>query len=246
MTVYIFYRGLKNTLNMLIVFIKSVITFFLVFLVIRLMGKRQLGEMQPFELVITLIIAEVACIPMNDPYIPFYYGLVPIVTLAFLDIFFSFVARKSIVTRRLLSGKSVIVIDKDGINYDNLIKLNININDLLEAVRSSGYADLNEIEYAILETNGKICVIEKWSDPTVETPVLLPSALLIDGKWNENGLKLAGADKQTLIDMLHQNNIDKLSEVLYMDVRQDGTVYVSPKHKKYFTQKINITGGQNW
>ena len=69
---------------MLLVFIKSVITFFLVFFVIRLMGKRQLGEMQPFELVITLIIAEVACIPMNDPYIPIYYGIIPIITLTFL------------------------------------------------------------------------------------------------------------------------------------------------------------------
>ena len=77
---------------MLLVFIKSVVTFVLIFFVVRLMGKRQLGEMQPFELVITLIIAEVACIPMNDPYIPFYYGVVPIVTLSFLQILFSFLS----------------------------------------------------------------------------------------------------------------------------------------------------------
>ena len=72
---------------MLVVFIKSIITFFLVLLVVRLMGKRQLGEMQPFELVITFIIAEVACIPMNDPYIPFYYGIIPILTLGLLHLF---------------------------------------------------------------------------------------------------------------------------------------------------------------
>ena len=83
------------------------------------MGKRQLGEMQPFELVITLIIAEVACIPMNDPYIPFYAGLVPIVTLAFLQIVISTIARKSLIARRLISGSSVIVVDKNGINYGN-------------------------------------------------------------------------------------------------------------------------------
>ena len=120
---------------MLIVLIKSVITFVIVFFFIRLMGKRQLGEMQPLELVITLIIAEVACIPMNDPYIPFYSGVIPIVTLAFLHIVFSFVSRKSMAVRKLLSGSSVIAIDKDGINYKNLRKMNINVNDLIEAVR---------------------------------------------------------------------------------------------------------------
>ena len=146
---------------MLVVFFKSIIVFFIVFVVVRLMGKRQLGEMQPFELVITLIIAEVACIPMNDPYIPFYAGIVPIVTLAFLQIIISTIARKSLVARRLISGSSVIVIDKEGINYGNLKKLNINVNDLIEAARSGGYMDLMDIAYAIFETNGNLCVIEK-------------------------------------------------------------------------------------
>lgn len=81
---------------MLVVLLKSIITFFLVWYIVRLMGKRQLGEMQPFELVITLIIAEVACIPMNDPYIPFYAGVVPIVTLGFLQVLISTIARKSL------------------------------------------------------------------------------------------------------------------------------------------------------
>ena len=125
-------------------------------------------------------------------------------------------------------------------------KLNLNVNDLLEAIRSSGYADLNEIEYAILETNGKLCVVEKWSDPTIETPVLLPSALMIDGKWNEDGMELAGADKKTVTEMLARHGITKLSDILYMDVRQNGTVYVSPKYEKCFTDTIEIKGGNNW
>ena len=80
---------------MLIIFIRAVVIFLTLLVVLRMMGKRQIGEMQPFELVITLIIAEVACIPMNDPYIPFYYGIVPIVTLSFLQILFSFLSEKS-------------------------------------------------------------------------------------------------------------------------------------------------------
>lgn len=231
---------------MLVVFIKSVITFVLVFFFVRLMGKRQLGEMQPLELVITLIIAEVACIPMNDPYIPFYNGVIPIVTLAFLHIVFSYISRKSMTVRRLLSGRSIIAIDKNGINYENLQKMNVNINDLIEAVRSSGYSDLKDIEYAIFETNGKLCVIEKPSDPNKPTPALLPIALLIDGKWVEENLQLSGLTKPQITKALNKNSVHAVKDVLYADVRQDGTLYVSPKKAACFTENVPLRGGQNW
>ena len=151
---------------MFVVFLKSIITFLVVFFVIRLMGKRQIGEMQPFELVITLIIAEVACIPMNDPYIPLYYGFIPILTLATLHIVLSFISRKSIKVRKMLSGNSLIVIDKNGINYQNMQKMNMNIDDLVEAARTAGYVDFSQIAYAIFETNGQLCVVERSSSPS--------------------------------------------------------------------------------
>ena len=231
---------------MLVVFIKSLITFFLVLIVVRLMCKRQLGEMQPFELVITFIIAEVACIPMNDPYIPFYYGIVPIITLGVLHLVLSVLARKSILARKIISGRSVIAIDKNGINYENLKKMNVNANDLIEAVRSSGYMDFADIEYAIFETNGKVCVVEKECDPTQPKPAYLPLSLLIDGKFDKENLELAGASEQKIIEVFLKNGIKNPKDVLYTDVRQDGTLYVSPKYKKCFTQKISIKGGENW
>lgn len=230
---------------MLVVFLKSIITFFIVLLVVRLMGKRQLGEMQPFELVITLIIAEVACIPMNDPYIPFYAGLVPIVTLAFLQIVLSTIARKSLWMRRILSGSSIIAIDKNGINYENLKKMNININDLIEAARSSGYMDFNEIAYAIFETNGNLCVIEKPSDPTKLTPPVFPLTLMVDGEWEEANLKLCEVTKPEVTAVIKKSGIKNLKDVLYMDVRQDGTVYLAPKYGKYVTTTLNVKG-ENW
>ena len=210
------------------------------------MGKRQLGEMQPFELVITFIIAEVACIPMNDPYIPFYYGIVPIITLGVLHLVLSVLARKSILARKIISGRSVIAIDKNGINYENLKKMNVNVNDLIEAVRSSGYMDFADIEYAIFETNGKVCVVEKECDPTQPKPAYLPLSLLVDGKFDKENLELAGASKQKIIEVFLKNGIKNPKDVLYTDVRQDGTLYVSPKYKKCFTQKISIKGGENW
>lgn len=227
---------------MLVVFIKSVIIFFVVLISIRLMGKRQLGEMQPVELVITLVVAEIACIPINDPYIPFYSGIVPIITLTFLHITLSFISRKSLTARRIMSGRSMIVIDKGGVNYGNLKKLNINMNDLIEAIRTSGYLDINEIEYAIIETNGNMCVVEKEKDPTQPTPALLPIALLIDGKWNEDNLNAAGLTTQSIMKILKTHNIKNVKDVLYVDVRQDGTLYVSPKYDKFFTANIKLKG----
>lgn len=230
---------------MLVVFFKSVITFFLVLLVVRVMGKRQLGEMQPFELVITLIIAEVACIPMNDPFIPFYYGVVPIVTLAFLQVLLSTLARKSLTIRKLISGKSVIVIDKDGINYKNLKKLNININDLIEAARSDGYTDFNDIAYAIFETNGKLFVIEKTVDPTKPKPALLPLALVIDGSFVKENLQVCGLTERDITCFIKSNGVKNLKEVLYLDVRQDGTAFLAPKKSKCVTTKLKIEG-EKW
>ncbi len=98
---------------------------------------------------------------MNDPYIPLYYGLIPILTLATLHIVLSLIMRKSIKMRKIMSGSSVIVIDKAGINYDNLKKMNMNMDDLIEAVRTAGYVDFSQIAYAIFETNGQLCVVEK-------------------------------------------------------------------------------------
>ena len=240
---------------MFVVFLKSVITFIVVFFVIRLMGKRQLGEMQPFELVITLIIAEVACIPMNDPYIPIYYGLIPIFTLATLHILLSLLSRKSIKARKVLSGSSVIVIDKSGINYANMKKMNMNVDDLIEAVRTAGYVDFSQIAYAIFETNGQLCVVEKeqqqqgqqqvQSENGEQPQTLLPLELVIDGKYIEQNLSLSGTEKSEVERVLSDNGL-RLSDLLYADVRQDGNAYFSPKRKPAFCSKLAISGGQNW
>ena len=231
---------------MLIVFIKSLIIFVVVVVAVRIMGKRTISEMQPSELVITLIIAEVACIPINDPYIPFYSGLIPIVTLAFLEVLLSFVARKSLWARHVMTGRAIIVIDKNGINYENLKKMNMNIHDLIETVHSSGYMDINEIEYAIIETNGKMSVVERMTDPTKPTPALLPIMLIVDGKINRENLFMAGTSEAIINVALRKHGLKGTKDVLYADVRQDGSMYVSPKKGKYFVAKIAVSKGGSW
>ncbi len=227
---------------MLILFIKSTVIFIVVLIAVRLMGKRTLSEMQPFELVITLVIAEVACIPINDPYIPFYSSIIPVITLTFLQIILSFIARKSLWARRMMTGRAMIVIDKDGINMENLKKMNMNVHDLMEMVHTSGYMDINEIEYAIIETNGKMSVVERMTDPIKPTPALLPIILAVDGKWNDDNLSRAGTNTNAVSIALRKNGLKGVKEVLYADVRQDGTMYVSPKKGKYFTAKVAVGG----
>ena len=180
----------------------------LVFFVIRLMGKRQIGEMQPFEFVITLILAEVACLPMNDAAIPLYYGIVPVVTLAFLDIAITFIGRKSNAFRRIADGRSVLVIDGNGIVRENLAKMNMNVDDVVMSCRSCGYPDLSAVRYAVVEPNGKFSVIPKTSDPTKPKPDDLPLPLVRDGKKDEKNLKEYG------ITQAHINKA--LYTVLYM------------------------------
>ncbi len=230
---------------MLIVFLKSIITFFLVFFIVRLMGKRELGEMQPFELVITLIIAEVACIPMNDPYIPLYAGIVPVVTLAFLQIVFSFLSRKFLFVRKVVSGTSVIVFDTNGIHYQNLAKLNMNVNDLIAALRSNGTADIMDVAYAIIETNGKISVIQKTKSAETSR-VLLPIPIVVNGKWEEENLSLSGVEKVNLLNAFREGDAKDETQVVYADIRQDGTCYVSVRSGKDFSFSTQITGGNNW
>ncbi|MBR1985264.1 MAG: DUF421 domain-containing protein, partial [Clostridia bacterium] len=116
------------------------------------MGKRQLGQMQPFELVLTLIIADLATIPMAEISIPVLHGIVPVITLVILHFFITFICQKSNFFDKAINGQPAIVIDQNGINYKVLKKLQITIEDLFESIRGSNYSSLDQIGYAIVET----------------------------------------------------------------------------------------------
>jgi len=150
---------------MLLIFIRTSIIFLIMFTIMRLMGKRQIGEMQPFEFVITLLIADLACIPMADVSIPLIYGITAIITLFIIHQLFALLGKKSIIMNRLLSSRPSIVIDSQGVNFDVLKKLNISIDELQENLRNKGYSNFDEVEYVIVETNGKFSILEKSSAP---------------------------------------------------------------------------------
>lgn len=229
---------------MLVVFFKSVIIFFMVFIVVRIMGKRELGQMQPYELVITLIIAEVACLPMNDPSIPLYFSFIPITTLAFLEILLAYLSKKNKFIRKLTDGEAVLVFDKDGINAKKLSKLNMSASDLVEAVRASGVVDIMSVAYVIVETNGKLCVVENQDNQNSQ--VFLPVSIITDGKYNEDNLQKIGVEKVNILSFLKSNGITSLKQILYADIRQDGTIYLGLNSVKDISGKIEIAGGKDW
>ena len=144
---------------MLVLFIRVQIIYFVVLLFLRIMGKRQIGEMQPYELVITLIIADLATVPMSDANIPLLNGILPLAILVILHYSITMLTRKSIFLRKLISGQPVVIISPDGINYQALKKLNMNLHDLQESLRQCNYFDFEQIRYAIIETNGKMSII---------------------------------------------------------------------------------------
>lgn len=230
---------------MLVVFIKCIIIFLLVFITVRLMGKRELGQMQPHELVITLIIAEVACLPMNDPSIPLYFCIVPVFTLAFLEIILAYLSKKSTFIRKLTVGDAVLVYDKNGVNIKNLSKLNMSVSDLVEALRSSGTSDILDVTYIIVETNGKLCVINN-NENQDDKNVFLPLSIIVNGKFNEENMAKSGVEKVNILDLLKSNKINSVKEVLYADVRQDGTVYIAVANRSDIKGNIQLKEGISW
>ncbi len=148
---------------MFIVLIRTIFLYFLVILVMRLMGKRQIGELQPYEFVITIMISDLAALPMQDTRLPLILGIIPILTLLFIKTILTQLQLKSQFTRKILEGEPCILVCKGKINYKALKKQQINLDELMEELRLAGYFDLNEIEYAILENNGQLSFLTSQS-----------------------------------------------------------------------------------
>ena len=157
----------------------------------RLMGKRQLGELQPFELAITLVASELVCIPMGDATIPIIYGIIPVFSLFLIHIIITKLATKSVRFRKFLNGKPVILIEKGNILPDVLKELNMNIDDIMEALRGTGYFNPSEVEYAILETNGSLTVLPKSESKPLSPedvglqlpPATIPITVIMEGEF---------------------------------------------------------------
>ncbi len=228
----------KHIKRMLIIFIRAVITFSTLLIVLRLMGKRQIGEMQPFELVITLLIAELACIPMADVSVPLIYGIAAIVAMFVLHQLISVAEQLSQPFKKIVSGKPALVLTKKGIDFRELKKNNMGVEDLIESMRSAGYFSLAELDYAIFESNGKLSAMEKEekSEKTGSLPVLL----IGDGKLNEKNRALAGIDYNDIFAMLKKHNVPSVRKTGVMTVDGKGEIYLQAFGKEAVTDRFSF------
>ncbi|MBR1676757.1 MAG: DUF421 domain-containing protein [Clostridia bacterium] len=228
---------------MIIVFIRSVIIFIVLLIVMRLMGKRQIGEMQPFEFVITLLIAELACIPMADISIPLIYGIVAILAVFILHQLFSFVEQIDRKAKKVISGKPSIVLNKDGVDFVELKRNNLDVEDLIESMRSAGYFCLDDLDYAIYESNGKLSAKEK--EDFCDKKPSLPIIIIADGKIIDDNTKRIGFNENKINMILKAKKISELKKVGVMTVDGDGKVYLQEENKRYMTFNVDL-GGIKW
>ena len=224
---------------MLTIIVRSLIIYLIVLLVFRLMGKRQLGQMQPFALVLTLIIADLATIPMAEVSVPVLHGVVPLLTLVVLHFVLTLISRSSHFISKIISGKPIIIVNPKGIDYKAMKKLNLSTDDIFEALRGSGYFNISQVQYAIMETNGKVSVMPKSEYAPVTNGDLkngaengfLPIVLVSEGKILKDNIALADVTEQE-IDMMIESCNNKKSltkDVLLLTLDRAGQGYLQMK-----------------
>jgi len=230
---------------MLVGIVRTIILYLIIVLVLRLMGKRQIGQLQPFELVIILMISELAAIPSQDTGIPLIAGLLPVLVLLLLGVTISQISLKSEKARAVICGTPTVLIDKGYILEDQLRKLRYNLSDLLEQLRVKNVPDIADVEYAILETNGQLSVIPKSMKRPVNpedlklqiAPEALPYTLIMDGVPQEKSFPKANVTMAWLEKELRKANIDDYKKVLIASVDAHGKLFVQAKANKNKNKK---------
>jgi uncharacterized membrane protein YcaP (DUF421 family) len=210
--------------------------------------------MQPFELVITLIIADLATIPMAETALPLLQGIIPLLTLVCIHYLICMLSRKSLTFRKLFNGKPIILLDPNGINYENLKKVNMNFNDLMEGIHTAGYFNLEELLYVILQTNGSMTVVNRSAFSPVTANDLqikkenasLPIILITKGKIMKENMRLAKIDEKFIKANLDKAGIKNIKDVIILTLDNNGKIYVQEKNKPFKSFDSNYNKGGQW
>ena len=208
---------------MLLCLLRAGILYGILLLIIRLMGKRQLGEMEPSELVVAMLLADLAAVPMQDLGIPLLAGIVPILAILALELLCSVLTYHSITLRKILCGKPVILIDQGKLLQSSLKKTRLTPDELIEQLREKGIVDLSTVKFAILETNGQISAIKY--DNIRDGPEL-PITLVSNGKLLRENLLISGFTREWIETKLQEYNCN-LEQVLLLMTDPAGKVYLA-------------------
>lgn len=221
---------------MAVTLVRTLILYTIIILLIRLMGKRQIGELQPSELVITILLSEIASIPIQDNSVPILSSVAALCALVAFEIFSSAISLKSPKIRAYMQGHPVIVIRNGEIDYKALKKLRMTLNDLVCALRQKDVFDITQVSYAIFETNGKISILLKpeYRNSTASDVNVypkdkgMPFAVICDGKVMEDVAGEAGCDVSKVKKIAISSNIP-IEKILIMAVDSEGIAYLMRK-----------------
>lgn len=222
---------------LLLIIIRTLILYIAVVVVMRIMGKREIGQLQPFELVVALMIADLAAIPMQDTGIPLLSGIIPIIILMVAQVGLSYVSMKSLQARDIICGRPSVVIDNGKLVESELKYLRYNVNDLLEQLRSKNFPNIADVEFAILETNGQLSVIPKSQKRALQPEDLkikteyegLPLTLIVDGQLNEQNLRKANLTREWLVAELRKFGINDMKKVFFASLDTAGNLFYQLK-----------------
>lgn len=224
---------------MVIAFVRTIILYILLIVGIRIMGKRQVGELEPSELVLALLISDLAAVPMQDFGIPLAAGVIPIITLLCITMILSVLTMKSIRFRVLMCGRPSIVIQDGALRRNEMERNRVTIDELMEELRMQGITDITTIKYAILETNGRLSVLLRAEEQPVTAKqmgiatedVALPLVIINDGRLLSHNLKIRGLNETWLKKQLDAQGVHRVEDVFLMTVDEQNHVFCSPKEE---------------
>lgn len=229
---------------MLITFIRTLVIFVTLFVIMRIMGKSQIGEMQPFEFVVTLIVADFASIPMADVSIPLTYGIVGIFGIFLLHQILALIEKSGNFGKILVSGKPSLVLNKNGVDLKELKKNNLGVEDLISSMRTVGYLGLEELDYAIFESNGKLSAFPKKQSDS-QKPSSFCVILVSDGKINNKNLEKAKIEKSEIENFIKSQN-QSVKKVDVLTINGNGGVYFQAKGEEYKLLSFPLKEGVEW
>ncbi len=222
---------------MLIAFARTFVLYLLIIIGIRLMGKKQVGELEPTELVLAMLMSDLAAVPMQDFGIPLLFGVVPIVTLLCITMVLSVLTMRSLRLRLLLSGRPSIIVERGKLLQKELGKTRMTPDELMEELRLQGITDLSTVKYAILETSGRVSAI-LYSNRQPATPEQLgiqleepglPLTIVDNGQLYPDNLRRRGLNRAWLSEELKRQGVQNIKEVFLLTVDETGGVYFSRK-----------------
>ncbi len=226
---------------MFISMIRALILYVCVIAGMRFMGKRQIGELEPSDLVTTILISELAAIPMQDLGTPLITGIIPIATLVVIEIFVSFIGIKSLGLRRLFNGKATIIIRRGRIDQKKLKEMRITVDEVLEALRQNNIESVSQIKYGVIEANGKLSYVlqapyrpmtAQMMPQAISQDSGLPLVVISDGKLVQKNLRILGKDEHALVQQVKKAGIQEIRDVFLMTLDDCGNTFLQEKERK--------------